>query len=449
MPRQRARRRKQRHKPLAEQIKDDQKVGLKPSKVAGSPTTQKNMDTDKNQQTTATSTLDSDLAQKALTMVREQQEEENEEAIAAEKKGEAHMRYVEQTSYNSDEEETPFAFSDEEYDQNPEEFSKDYQIDAGDERVLQMWFNPKKEKKRTLGDIIFEKIREHEAKLSKDMDPIAAGKLFENRMDPAVVEMFKGVGKVLKKYSSGKLPKAFKLLPSLQNWEELLYLTQPEEWSPPATRAATKIFASSLNSNGAQQFYSVVLLPAMREDIENHKKLNFHLYLALKKSVFKPAAFYKGIVLPLCESGDCTLREAAIIASVIAKCSIPALHSAVAIMKLAQLEYSGANSLFLRVLLDKKYSLPFKVIDVLVEHFVRFRFIRQKLPVLWHQALLVFVQRYKNDLTQPQKTEIKKLIKVQRHLGISPEIFREFQFASDRSKEEAMVPQTKPLHFLQ
>jgi essential nuclear protein 1 len=61
----------------------------------------------------------------------------------------------------------------------------------------------------------------------------------------------------------------------------------------------------------------------------------------------------------------------------------------------------GPNSLFLRVLIDKKYELPYKVVDALVFHFIRLsnsykaktRGDAEKLPVLWHQSLLVFVQR--------------------------------------------------------
>ncbi len=35
------------------------------------------------------------------------------------------------------------------------------------------------------------------------------------------------VGRLLAKYKSGKLPKAFKMVPTLTNWEEILYLTEP------------------------------------------------------------------------------------------------------------------------------------------------------------------------------------------------------------------------------
>jgi hypothetical protein len=37
------------------------------------------------------------------------------------------------------------------------------------------------------------------------------------------------------------------------------------------------------------------------------------------------------------------------------------LHSSAALMRLAEMDYSGPNSLFIRVLVDKKYALPYKV----------------------------------------------------------------------------------------
>lgn len=49
------------------------------------------------------------------------------------------------------------------------------------------------------------------------------------------------------------------------------------------------------------RFYNLILLPAVRNNISDYKKLNYHLYMALKKAIYKPAAFFKGIILPLCE----------------------------------------------------------------------------------------------------------------------------------------------------
>jgi hypothetical protein len=51
------------------------------------------------------------------------------------------------------------------------------------------------------------------------------------------------------------------------------------------------------------RFYAIVLLPAVRDDIRSAKRLNYHLYHALKKALYKPGAFMKGILIPLCEVG--------------------------------------------------------------------------------------------------------------------------------------------------
>ncbi len=203
--------------------------------------------------------------------------------------------------------------------------------------------------------------------------------------------------------------------------------------------AATRIFASNLNPKMAQRFYNLVLLDAVRADIYSNKKLNYHYYMALKKSVYKPAAFFKGILLPLCKE-NCTLREAIIVASVLQKVSIPVHHSAVAIHKLALMtEYNGATSIFIKTLLNKKYSLPAPVITSLIEHFVRFQekddVVGFELPVLWHQALLAFVQRYKNDIDVRGKEQLRDLMKVHNHAKITVEVRREL-FGSAAWREE-------------
>ena len=127
-------------------------------------------------------------------------------------------------------------------------------------------------------------------------------------------------------------------------------------------------------------------LPCVEKNIDQFGKLNYHYYQAMLKAAFKPAAFYRGMLLPLCDSA-CTLRKATIIASIVAKTSIPVLHSSVAILKLCQADYSGVNSLFIRVLLDKKYALPHRVLDALIDHFCRTaEDPRGATPVLWHQA---------------------------------------------------------------
>ncbi|XP_076082758.1 bystin-like isoform X2 [Mytilus galloprovincialis] len=259
-----------------------------------------------------------------------------------------------------------------------EEFYEDIEVDEDDEKALQMFMSNEPVKQRTLADIIMEKITEKKTEVQTQMSDNASVNM--QQLDERVVGMYKSIRQILQKYRSGKLPKAFKVIPNLQNWEQILYLTEPETWSAASMYQATRIFVSNLNAKMAQRFFNLVLFPRIRDDIAEFRSLNFHLYMAVKKSLFKPAAFFKGILLPLCESGNCTLREAVIVASILAKNSIPMLHSAAAILKIAEMDYNGANSIFLRTLLDKKYALPFRVIDAVVFHFLSFTKDKRLLP---------------------------------------------------------------------
>ncbi|XP_008408020.1 bystin [Poecilia reticulata] len=306
-------------------------------------------------------------------------------------------------------------------------------VDADDEKAIEMFMNKNPPVRRTLADIIMEKITEKQTEVGTVMSEVSGHPMPE--LDPRIIEVYKGVSKVLSRYRSGKLPKAFKIIPALSNWEQVLYLTDPESWTAAAMYQATRIFSSNLKERMAQRFYNLVLLPRVRDDIAEYKRLNFHLYSALKKALFKPGAWFKGILIPLCESGTCTLREAIIIGSILTKCSIPVLHSSAAMLKLAEMEYNGANSIFLRLLLDKKYALPFRVLDALVAHFLSFRSEKRVLPVLWHQSLLTLAQRYKADLAAEQKEALLELLRIQTHPQISAEIRRELQNSESRDVE--------------
>uniref|UniRef100_A0A6M2DLN7 Putative cell adhesion complex protein bystin n=1 Tax=Xenopsylla cheopis TaxID=163159 RepID=A0A6M2DLN7_XENCH len=315
----------------------------------------------------------------------------------------------------------------------PDTYYDNIEINEDDERALQLFMYKNPVQQRTLADIIMEKINEKQTELQTQFSD--AGSLQVQELDPRVKTMYDGVKEVLQKYRSGKLPKAFKIIPNLKNWEQILYITDPPSWSAAAMYQATRIFASNLKEKMAQRFYNLVLLPRIRDDLAEYKRLNFHLYQALRKALFKPAGFMKGIILPLLEAGDCTLREAIIIGSVIARNSIPMLHSSAALLKIAEMDYTGANSIFLRIFLDKKYALPYRVVDAVVFHFLRFERDVRELPVLWHQAFLTFVQRYKEDISSEQKEALLTLLRAHSHHSITPEIRRELQSAKCRDLE--------------
>merc|ERR1711865_1029494 len=275
---------------------------------------------------------------------------------------------------------------------------------------------------------ILQKIHEHENRkpgAAGYQAPAAASQQKPEEMSQKVVEVYGEIGKWRKTYKSGKLPKAFKVIPSLSNWEEVLALTSPLTWTPAAMYEAVSIFASNLNSRMAQRFYNLVLLPAVRENIATAGKLNFHYYRSLRKALFKPAAFFKGIVLPLV-SENCTLREAMILGSVLGKASIPAMHVGAALVRMCHMTpWYGTTSILIATLINKKYALPLRVVESLVMHFAAFGGDTRVLPVVWHRAQLLFVQRYKFDLSDDQRRRLKELLTVHWHDAISPEVKRE------------------------
>jgi len=310
-------------------------------------------------------------------------------------------------------------------------------VNEDDDLAIRMFMKPSGVKTRTLADIINEKITEKKTEI--DTQFTDASEVAKD-IDPKVAEMYTEVGKLLTRYRGGKIPKAFKVLPQFRNWEQLLYLTDPDGWSAAAMYQATRIFTSNLKEKMAQRFFNLILLPRVRDDIDFYKRLNFHLFQALRKALFKPGAFFKGFLLPLCESGTCTLREAIIIGSVLAKNSIPVLHSCAAMLKIAEMEYSGGNSIFLRVLLDKKYALPYRVVDSVVFHFLNFRNDKRTMHVLWHQAMLTFVQRYKQDISSEQKQAMLEICKIHQHHTITEEVRRELLHSRCRDEETAEPP---------
>ena len=370
-----------------------------------------------------------------------------------EEEGEAELEYDSEEDKRSE-----FAYNlDKEYEH--EEYS-DVELDEEDEHALNAFMNPFGGQQRSLADMILEKIHDKEAEeqgaalemLEDDEDERQkkAAMLEEfapEGIDEKVLQVYRKVGDLLKRYTTGKFPKAFKIIPALSNWEEVLWLTRPDTWSPHAMFQATRLFASNLNEHMAQRFYVLVLLPRVRDDIQEHKRLHHALYQALRKATFKPGAWFKGILLPLCESKTCTLREAVVLSSVLAKTSVPALHSAAVLMKLSELEYAGTTSFFIRVLLDKKYALPYRVVDALVENFLRFANEDRTLPVVWHQSFLCFVQRYKHELSKEQKKRLSKLASAhQNHYLISPEIVRELANSDTSRGDKRMDVHMKGMH---
>ncbi|KAK1834367.1 Bystin [Podospora conica] len=292
-----------------------------------------------------------------------------------------------------------------------------------------------------LADLILAKIAEKESGVEGRVEEMVNPVEEDYELPPKVVEVYAKIGMILSRYKSGPLPKPFKVLPTIPHWEEIIQITRPEQWSPNAVYAATRIFVSA-KPLVVQRFVEMVVLDRVREDIHENKKLNVHLFGCLKKALYKPAGFFKGFLFPLVGSGTCTLREAHIVCGVLSRVSIPVLHSAAAIKTLCDIaaeqasnnqESVAATNMLLKSLLEKRYALPWQCVDSLVFHFIRYAgMVRESqgtgpnsLPVLFHQCMLAFAERYKNDITEDQREALLDLLLSHGHDKIAPEIRRQ------------------------
>ena len=129
-------------------------------------------------------------------------------------------------------------------------------LDPTEEAIFSRFLPPSLSERKSLADIIMAKIREHEsyatgsADHTEEAEKQAAPERFIN---PKVVEVYGKVGELLSRYKSGKLPKAFKIIPTLSNWEDILVLTRPDKWTPNAVFVATRMFTANLKSNQTQK----------------------------------------------------------------------------------------------------------------------------------------------------------------------------------------------------
>ena len=438
---------KARHDPLEKSISEDARRHLVQQKVRRGNNA-KNGGRFNDDRSDGSAAVSAKLSRKILQIAKEQNEEiEREHLSQASASTQAVGRSAANTYDSEPDSDAEDDFGDNSLVIRDGDYVDAADMNAEDEAALAQFLPRQATQRRTLGDIIADKIREREAAAAGQH--VMAGEsgvsgggngatiTYSEQVSEKVVEVYSRVGELLTRYRAGKVPKAFKIIPALRNWEEVLLLTNPEKWSSQAMFVATKIFASNLNPKNAQRFYNLILLPAVRDDIRSNRRLNYHLYRSLKKALYKPGAFFKGILLPLCSPGEaCTLREAIIIGSVMSKVSIPMMHSAAALLKMACMPYSGVTSLFMKVLIDKKYAMPYRVIDAMVAHFMGFVSDSRTMPVIWHQCLLVFAERYHKDVKEEQKQSLKILLRHHSHHMITPLIRRELFSGRSRGKKE-------------
>jgi len=286
----------------------------------------------------------------------------------------------------------------------------------------------------------------HMARLRQGLQQATADVRAELQSNMGTVDNFvhfRAAGEVLASLSSRgeKVPRIVADLPNHKNWLKKLFHSNPEKWSAAAVFKVTRAFMNSVGH--AEVFVQKVLLPRCRDDIAFYKRLNPHLYMALLRVLKRrPNVYITGILVPLCQAGNCTLREAIAFSSVLKRHSFPVLAASAAILTLCELPYSGALSIFLQVLLDKRYTLEYLVLDAAVAHFVSFRQDTRPLPVLWHKCLLTLAQRYHSCLTLRQKEGLRTLAAYHSHRLVTKEVH--LQLDNSPCRPQWRPPQPAP-----
>ncbi|KAL6942238.1 hypothetical protein ACO0QE_003406 [Hanseniaspora vineae] len=423
-------------------------------------------DNDNDDENDAPEYIDARQSRKILQLAKEQQQEleENEEEKQEQLSSISKFRVRDEDDEDEEDEDNevnPALASDEENvepaenEEYEEEEEEVIEINEDDAAMFDNYFKPSSAFNSAngaynLADKIMAAIREKEMGLAAASTGTEAPFMAQQEEDrgegvalpPKLIKAYTTIGTILTTWTHGKLPKLFKIIPTLKNWQDVLYVTDPESWTPHVCYEATKLFVSNLGAREAAKFVNMVLLPRFQYEVEENEKhdVNYHIYRALKKSLYKPSAFFKGFLFPMVEYG-CNVREAMIAGSILQKVSVPVLHSSAALAWLVQQKYSPAAVVFIRILLEKKYALPYQTVDECVFYFMRFRNqidgrevngVVTVLPVAWHKAFLAFAQRYKNDITEDQKEFLLETVRQRPHPEISKEIRRELLAGKSR-----------------
>jgi len=375
----------------------------------------------KNADTLKFSVMDSKQTSKILKQARQQVEEIEQSAMLSASSIFVKSHYDPSKSFS------------EEFPALGEEV--EVEISEKDEQDLAPFIDPAATK--TINKLINKKTLEKQREVDEQTEAMREE---VRELPEKVVEHLTDMAEFLANYRSGKMPSTFKSIKQMRDYDLILEVLKPEAWSSASVLAATRQFATASKPR-ASDFYFNILLPRVRDHISQYKKLNPHLHDSLRKAMFKPEVFVTSVVLPLCADPSSTLREATIVSSVLAKSNFNREAGEQAIYHICQLianghTYNGAQSIFLRTLIDKKYALAFQVIDEISAYFAYFENYNKEMPVLWHQSFLNYVQIYSKDIPSEQRARLLQLCKKHSHHQITPEIKRILQNAESRDVED-------------
>ncbi|RCH78898.1 snoRNA-binding rRNA-processing protein [Rhizopus stolonifer] len=247
----------------------------------------------------------------------------------------------------------------------------------------------------TLADIVFSK-KETIAIKGRPVLPIA---------DRKVAQVYKKMGQSLAHFTTvDTLPKAIKIIPSLSNWDAVLFLTCPSNWSSEAVLQITLLFLNHIKAIQTKQYFEYVLVHAIKSNLiqHNYVRLDSALYQCLQKAILShPGIFFKGYLFPQSELGCLSLAEAMILRDMMT--GIPVVYTTMALLQFSTCSITLPVSLLMDALVNQRQPLPYRVIDALVYHYFNQSTV---VPCIWYQTLDTFISVYHTDMVPIHKKKL-------------------------------------------
>jgi essential nuclear protein 1 len=223
-----------------------------------------------------------------------------------------------------------------------------------------------------------------------------------------ILKVLERTGILLKVYRSGKLPKIIKIVPLFKNFEDLIWFTRPDRWSIRALFLISKLFVNTLNRFEAKRFLTLIFLPRLQECIFKNQNLNLYIPFISKIANIDPKIFFSSIILPFIKNSNCCKKESVVLSLILLKISLKAKYISYFLVQLLKISDTSAKFILLRVILTKNYNFSYRILDILVDFFIKNK--SQTKNILFLKSYISFLKNYSIFLSLEDKNRLPDII---------------------------------------
>ena len=232
-----------------------------------------------------------------------------------------------------------------------------------------------------------------------------------NESKMKVLKILERTGIILKVYKSGKIPKIIKIIPLFENFEDLIWYTRPDRWSTQALFIISKIFIKKLNNFETKRFLTLIFLPRLQECIFKKENLNLYIPFISKIANLNPKIFFSSIILPFFKSSNCCKKESVVLSLILLKISFQTKHISWGLIKLLKTSQNSSKFIILRTLLAKNYNFSYRLLDILVDFFIKNK--HRTKNVFFLKCYIIFLKNYSKFLSLEDKSRLPDIFQSQ------------------------------------